>query len=406
MRVSLAAGGYAFMPRVRSLLLNTVTASQAVTVRDENLGSSDASANQKFTTTAAPILAGQRLAVREPDLPSSRERADIEGEEGPDAVSVKLDESERPVEVWVRWHEVPDFYGSRARDRHYVLNHLTGEVRFGDGLNGMIPPRGAGNLRLKFYRTGGGRAGNRAAGTITELKTTVPYVGGVVNAEPAAGGAEAESHESLTRRGPLTMRHRDRAVTVQDYEDIAMLASAEVARVKCVPLQDLTTKQTETGVVSLVVVPLSTEATPYPTLELLDAVRSYLDARRAAEARLVLVGPEYVRVTVSAEVVPKSPGVAGRLAEDVSAALSRFLHPLTGGAAGEGWGFGHKPHASDIYAVIESVEGVRYVRSLRLSGPKTPGGAEESPENFAKLPDGRDYFLVHSGQHKINLVFD
>ena len=405
-RVILAAGAYAFTPRVRSLLLNTVTASQAVTVRDENLGSSDASAGQKFKTTAAPVLAGQRLEVREPDLPSSGERAETEGEEGPDAVSVTLDETGRPVEVWVRWHEVPDFYGSRPRSRHYVLNHLTGEVIFGDGLNGMIPPRGAGSLRLKFYRTGGGRAGNRAAGTITELKTTVPYVDGVVNAEPAAGGAAAESPDSLIRRGPLAMRHRDRAVTAQDYEDIAMLASAEVARVKCVPLQDLTTKQTETGVVSLVVVPVSTEATPYPTLELLDAVRTYLDARRAAETRLVLVGPEYVRVAVSAEVVPESPEAAGRLAEVISAALSRYLHPLTGGAAGEGWGFGRKPHASDIYAVIESVKGVGYVRSLQLSGPKTPGGAEESPENFKKLPDGQDSFLVHSGEHKISLVFD
>jgi predicted phage baseplate assembly protein len=270
----------------------------------------------------------------------------------------------------------------------------------------MVPPRGAGNLRLTFYRTGGGRAGNRAAGTITELKTTVPYVNGVVNAEPATGGAEAESPDSLIRRGPVAMRHRDRAVTAQDYEDIAMLASPEVARVKCVPLKDLTTKQTQTGVVSLVIVPFSTEATPYPTLELLDAVRSHLDARRAAGARLVLVGPEYVRVTVGAEVVPGSPDTAGHLAEDVSAALTRYLHPLTGGAAGEGWGFGRKPHASDIYAVIESVAGVGYVRSIRLSGPKTPGGAEESPENFERLPDGQEFFLVHSGEHKIGLVYD
>jgi hypothetical protein len=56
--------------------------------------------------------------------------------------------------------------------------------------------------------------------------------------------------------------------------------------------------------------------------------------------------------------------------------------------------------------VIESVKGVGYVRSLQLSGPKTPGGAEESPENFKKLPDGQDSFLVHSGEHKISLVFD
>lgn len=409
-RVIWSAGEYQFNPRVRSLRLNTVMASQTLTVRDEHLGSSDASANQKFTTNAAPVLPGQRLVVREPDRPSAEERAQIEREEGPDAVAVTLDETERPVEVWVRWHEVPDFYGSGARDRHYVVNHLTGEVSFGDGLNGMIPPRGAGNLRLKFYQTGGGHAGNRPAGTINELKTTIPYIDEVSNAEPSAGGADAESRESLIRRGPRTIRHRDRAVTVQDYEDLALLASSEVARVKCFPVQDLDAgldldgwKQ---GVVSLVVVPRSTEAKPYPTLELLDAVRDYLEPRRAAEVvRLVIVGPKYVRVTVTAEVVPESAEAAGNLEAEVAGALAHYLHPLTGGSEERGWSFGRKPHASDLYAVIESVAGVGYVRSLKLDASAEVDGAEQ-PYDLDAIPDGQDYFLVYSGKHEISLVFE
>ena len=408
-RVSWASGQYQFVPRVRSVMLNTVMAAQTLSLRDENLGSSDASANQKFLTTAAPVLAGQRLEVREPDRPSSKERARIESEEGPDAISETLDELERPVEIWVRWHEVPDFYGSGARDRHYVVNHLTGEVSFGDGLNGMIPPRGAGNLRVKFYQTGGGRAGNRAAGTITELKTTVPYVDSVINTEPAAGGADAESRDSLIRRGPRTIRHRDRAVTAQDYEDLAMLASSEVARVKCFPLQDLAVgidlNESKKGVVSLVVVPYSTSAKPYPDLELFDTVRSHLERRRAAEARLVIVGPKYVRVAVRAEVVPSAAAAVGNLEANIVGALSRFLHPLTGGAEGAGWNFGRKPHASDIYAVIESVADVGYVRSLKLSAA-TEVGDVETPVDFDELSDGQDYFLVYSGEHEINLVLD
>lgn len=409
-RVVWASGQYQFNPRVRSLRLNTVMAAQTLTVRGEHLGSSDASAGQKFTTTAAPVLAGQRLEVREPDRPSAEERARIESEEGPDAVSETLDEAERPVEIWVRWHEVPDFYGSGARDRHYVLDHLTGEVSFGDGLNGMIPPRGAGNLRMKFYQTGGGRAGNRPAGKITELKTTIPYVDSVTNAEPASGGADAESRESLIRRGPRAIRHRDRAVTAQDYEDLAMMASTGVARVRCFPLQDLAAgldlRTWKPGVVSLVVVPFSTDPRPYPDLLLLDAVRSHLEPRRAAEvARLVIVGPKYISVTVRAEVVPESAASAGNLEAEIVGALSRFLHPLTGGAEGAGWSFGRKPHASDIYAVIESVAGVGYVRSLNLDAAEEVGGVVK-PISLDALPDGQDYFLVHSGGHEISLLFD
>jgi predicted phage baseplate assembly protein len=408
-RVAWASGQYQFNPRLRTLLLNTVMAAQTLTVRDENLGSSDASANQKFVTTAAPVLAGQRLEVREQDRPSSEERARIESEEGPDAITETLDEAERPIEIWIRWHEVPDFYGSGARDRHYVLNHMTGEVSFGDGLNGMIPPRGAGNLRLRFYQTGGGSAGNRAAGAITDLKTTVPYVDSVVNTESAEGGADAESRDSLIRRGPRTIRHRDRAVTQQDYEDLSMMASSAVARVKCFPLQDLAVgidlNQAQRGVISLVVVPNSTDAKPYPDLELLDTVRSYLERRRATESRLVIVGPKYVRVTVSAEVVPESAAAVGNLEANIVGALEAFLHPLTGGAEGAGWNFGRKPHASDVYAVIESVEGVGYVRALKLSAAMEVGGAEQ-PVDFEDLSDGQDYFLVYSGKHEVSLLFD
>lgn len=409
-RVGWASGQYQFNPRVRSLILNTVMAAQTLTVRGEVLGSSDASASQKFSTTAAPILAGQRLEVREPDRPTAEERARVESEEGPDAVNETLDETGRPLEIWVRWHEVSDFYGSGVRDRHYVVNHLTGEVQFGDGLNGMIPPRGAGNLRMSLYQTGGGRAGNRPAGAITEMKTTVPYIDGVGNREPAEGGADAESRDSLIDRGPRTIRHRDRGVTAQDYEDLAMMASSEVARVKCYPLQDLAVgfdlKQLKPGVVSLVVVPDSTDARPYPHLELLDTVRSHLERRRAAGVRLVLVGPKYVGVTVRATVVPEPAAAVSRLEASVVGALSRFLHPLTGGAGGKGWSFGRRPQVSDIYAVIESVADVRYVRRLQLSGTKESEGGGETPVELEKLPDGQDYFLVHSGEHKIDLAFD
>jgi baseplate J-like protein len=409
-RVLWASGEYQFNPRVRSLRLNTVMATQTLTVRDEHLGSSDASANQKFTTTATPVLHGQKLEVREPDRPSAEERARIEKEEGPDAVSETLDETERPIEIWVRWHEVPDFYGSGARDRHYVVNHLTGEVSFGDGLNGLIPPRGAGNLRLKFYQTGGGHAGNRAAGTITELKTTIPYIDEVTNAEPSEGGADAESRDSLIHRGPRTIRHRDRAVTVQDYEDLAMMASSEVARVKCFPLQDLAVgidlDDWKPGVISLVVVPHSTDAKPYPDLELLDAVHDHLETKRAAEVvRLVIVGPKYVRVKVLSEVVPESVEAVGNLETNVAGALSHFLHPLTGGSEGTGWSFGRRPHASDVYAVIESVAGVGYVRSLKLDATVEVDG-EEQPYDLDSMPDGQDYFLVYSGEHEISLVFE
>jgi hypothetical protein len=397
-RVRWESGEYRLAPRLSRMLLNTTLAVQAVTLRNEILGSSDGSENQRFNTTRTPILDDQQLEVREPELPPAEEQAIIMADEGEDAITVNRDATGSPVEIWVRWHPVPDFYGSGPRDRHYVLDHLSGEIRFGDSRNGLIPPVGTGNIRMASYRIGGGDVGNRAADTLIQLKTTVPYVDKVTNPEPAAGGAEAESQDSLLRRAPRALRHRHRAVSLEDYEDVALLASPGVARTKCIPLYDLVqdpdAKQSQPGTVSLIIVPLTTDSKPVPSLELLDQVQSYLDVNRIPTADLVLVGPEYIRVDVEVDLALVSPEGASTVERDAAQALARFLHPLTGGLDQTGWDFGRAPHSSDLYALLEAVPGVDHIRGLQVT---------ETEERPGALVTGR--FLVYSGQHSIHLTF-
>lgn len=402
-------GEYSSEPRINRLLLNTVMAVQAATIKDEIVGSSDASKGQRFRTTHAPVLEGQQLEVREPEMPSAREQERIRSEGGERAISVVSDQSGRPREIWVRWSQVPDFYGSEPRDRHYVMDHLTGEIRFGDGINGLIPPGGAGNIRMSLYRTGGGDSGNISTGILTQLKTTVPYVERVTNYEPATGGTSAETHDSLLRRAPRMIRHRGRAVTVEDYEDLALMASSEVARVCCVPLYDLAADPNgapvKPGAVSIIVVPRSTDAKPVPGLELIRRVRDFISARRIPTSRLAITGPKYIRVSVNAEVAPVSLEGAGEIDLAIYQSLVRFLHPLTGGLSGAGWDFGREPHKSDLYTLIESIPGVDHVRALEVIRIDDTTG--EKIETDASAGFGRgDRFLVYSGTHNITLRFE
>lgn len=399
LRVLWEQGEYSVQPRLQQLLLNTTTAVQSLTTLNEILGSSTGSKSQTFRSTRFPVLEGQRLEVREPELPSEDEQANLRREEGNDALEVVFDAAGRPRDIWVRWHEVPDFYGSGPRDRHYVMDHLTGEIRFGDGVGGRIPPIGASNLRLARYQSGRGSAGNRAAGTVTQLKTAVPYIEKVTNPEAAAGGADAEPLEVLYERMPRTLRHRDRAVAVEDYEDLAALASPEVARSACVPLRDLAADQLGAtpshGMVSVIIVPRTSDAKPQPTLELLQRVRSFLEERAPAEAGLSVVGPLYVRVDVRTEVAVSSVGDARAVERAVQERLATFLHPLTGGLNGKGWDFGRAPHRSDFMALIEGVPGVDHVRFLRIDETEDLPGVQRT---------GR--FLVYSGKHQIDLAFE
>ncbi len=400
------SGVYSLVPRLHSLLLNTVMAAHALTVTDETLGSSDGSAGQTFHTAHAPVLEGQRLEVREPELPSAEEHQKLKTESGEDSVIRLAAGTGEAQEIWVRWIAVPDFYASGRRDRHYVIESLSGEIRFGDGLNGMIPPSGSGNVKMILYRTGGGEAGNKPAGTITQLKTTVPYVEKVVNYEPAGGGADAETRDALIERAPRSIRHRGRAVTVEDYEDLARLASTAVARAKCVPLFDLEAeppRKSEPGAVSVIIVPRSKQPKPVPSVAMIDQVLDYLTARKAPSARLSVVAPEYVRVAVDVEAAVTSLDGANEIELAIATTLAQFLHPLTGGLDGKGWDFGRRPHKSDLYALIEGVAGVDHIRAL--------SAVSIDDRTSAQIPEISDddgtgsLFLVYSGTHTITLTF-
>ena len=231
LRVHWVEGEFLVPPRLRRLLTNTTWASQVSKIDSELLGSSNGNPDQTFYTAQSPVLPGQQLEVQE-NL-SDADRAAIEKGMGKEVIAEIRDEAGEIDQLWVRWEHKTDFYSSGKSDRHYLLDSLTGQVQFGNGQQGMIPPLGANNIRLT-YKTGGGKQGNKPAQAIAELKTTIPYIDSVTNLEAAGGGADRESLERVKERGPKTLRHRFRAVTQQDIEDLAFEASPDVARARAI----------------------------------------------------------------------------------------------------------------------------------------------------------------------------
>lgn len=388
LRARLDRGGYLIPPQLHNVLTNTIWSTHTRTLTNETLGSSNGEPGQVFRTTRVPVLPGQRIEVREPEMPSADERSMIEAEEGADAISTVTGRNDRPADIWVRWHHVRDFYASGPRSRHYTLDRVTGAIRFGDGQHGLVPPQGRANLRVAWYQTGGGSQGNRPANTITQLKSAVPYIDSVTNWSPAGGGANQETLEAIKERGPKTLRHRDRSVAISDFEDLALEASTSVARVKGLPAEN----SQMAGTVELIIVPRSAAAQPIPSLELLGRVEEHITARRSPTVTVRVVGPDWKRVSVTAEVVPLAPDAATDVQNAVIERLNAFLHPLTGGLDSTGWPFGRKPYRSDLFALIERTPGVDHVRRLIITEVDERGTAR--PERF----------LVYSGEHQITMV--
>lgn len=103
-------------------------------------------------------------------------------------------------------------------------------VEFGDGISGMIPSLS--HVIYAEYRVVDGLDGNVPAGTITEI-TSIPgltdaetiALTGVVtvtNDAAASGGTDPEELESIRYSAAQAYRTASRAVTLEDYQNIAL----------------------------------------------------------------------------------------------------------------------------------------------------------------------------------------
>lgn len=383
---------YTRSPRLLGIRTRSIGATVGVTqntlIRNEILGESDGRPGQSFQLLGTPVLPRQAneciLVTPSGGLPQI-------------------------------WQEVSDFANSGAEDLHYTIDSLTGTVQFGpliqesshlqeqtwlrDRLQnggvpllrgsegaavqiterqfGAVPPRGA-IVQMAAYRTGGGRRGNVQRGTIRIVKTAVPYIASVINHIPARNGMDAESLEDAALRVPRMLRTRDRAVTAEDFENLALEAGAgAIARALCLSPNS----REKAGQVRLLLVPqaninaldrgLGTDPDLLSlTPQMVERVLAYLDERRLLGVEVICQQPEYVGVSVQTEVFLEPEYNNPRAREQIlfllQVTLYRFLNPLTGGPEGNGWPFGRPVYPSDIINLLQKIPGVRYLGTVQL----------------------------------------
>jgi len=363
-------------PYLKVIRQNTIPAVNAVTIRDEVLGSSDGKPDQVFMLLHLPVLSGAQIAVREPDRPSEDElkqlRKELQKVDKSAQALLSAPDTASEKGVWVRWHQVSDFYASGPAGRHFTLDPIEGRVGFGDGKRGKIPPVGHDNIKAVSYRNHDGINGNAAIGTITALRNPsgdLANIKSVTNYEKAAGGSDAETVDEVKLRGPQRLKHRQRAVTIEDFAWLAREASGEVGQARCLPTRDCKGLP-KAGWVTVVITPKSKVAKPTPSPALLRCVEGYLKNRTLTNLKNVdhiyVKGPEYIEATVLAKVVPSEPKKSDDVELAILKRLETFLDPLRGGPDRTGWKLGRDVYLSEVYAEIEAVPGVDHAGKLRL----------------------------------------
>ena len=363
----------------------TVQAMHAETVAAEVLGLSEGVPGQVFRLGRGPIV-------------SDGESIEVEVAAG---------------SGWERWQEVDSFAGCDGQSQVFRIDRATGDIHFGPAVRepdgtlryyGAVPPKGA-PMRVPVYRVGGGPTGNVSAGTIRVLRSPVPQVDRVVNRRAAIGGVAPETVDEAKLRGPLALRTRDRAVTAEDYDQLARGAAPQVARVRTVSARG----DDEVGGVRVLVVPAASADAEgrlrfedlVPTPETLEAVATHIEERRTVGARVIVEPPYYQGITVVATLVARPRTSSEELQREAVLALNRYYSPLTGGPDGTGWPFGRPVQAGEVYAVLQRLPGTELVDEAVLFGADPVTGKRGKPVQRIDLDR---FALTFSYDHRIRVI--
>jgi predicted phage baseplate assembly protein len=272
----------------------------------------------------------------------------------------------------------------------------------------MIPPpddgsQSGGNLVATSYQYGGGSSGNVGATSLTKVLGNTGTVSfDANNVLPAAGGDDEESAADGVARAPAVVRSRYRAVSLADFEALAM-ETPDTRVVRAYALANSRPNYapgTTPGAVTVILVPDTPFATSItvpiglPTLTR-QAVQAYLDARRLITSELYTTQATFRKVTVTARITLAAGSSAAAGLSDALGALNTYFHAIVGGDDGLGWPFGGTIYFSRVFKILlDGVPNVTLVENVTIAlDTATPVSCLDVPLNAGEL--------LYSGQHQI-----
>ena len=277
-------------------------------------------------------------------------------------------------DVYSKWTQVQHLIDYGPSDTVYTVflndtNVVT--VNFGDGVSGAIPTAYS-EIRAQ-YIIGGGTVGNVTANTINNIfyvtglsESQLTALQGsitVTNPGTGIGGSDPESNEQIRIAAPASIRSGNRAISLNDFADIALSVSG-VGKAKA--------NATIWTSVTVYIAPSRTalDTDPQPGLDDNgDPSAEYLRLKTDVEAALsdkILIGttvtvqpPTYTDVVVNLQYAILDQYTSAEVESNIKTAL------LTGFGY-VGVNFKDTIYPQDIEFVIQQAPGVKTVKVLDL----------------------------------------
>ncbi|NIR30207.1 MAG: hypothetical protein GWN84_13030 [Gammaproteobacteria bacterium] len=325
------------------------------------------------------------------------------GEVAPQStLHVEVEEPGAATDVWDEVISLVHSDDSEEEGDHFAVE--TDELqrtrlRFGNGVNGRLPPAGA--IVHCEYQIGAGHAGNVGADALVHFQALpIPHAADIVavwNPFDVTDGRDPEPVEKILRNAPEAYAVRQlRAVTLADYirraEEVDGVSRA-VARYAW------------TGSWRTVRVCIDPEGTTELKAELREAVAAHLESVRLIGEDLEIRPPRFVPLDIEVSLCVQPDFWP----EDLRFVLEQefsdgytpdgrrgFFHP-------DEWTFGQPLHRSQIEGRVQRVAGVEHIVAISMQRFNEPTPGTPNPAVLEVAFD--EIFEVHNDPDHLELGF-
>ncbi len=242
--------------------------------------------------------------------------------------------------------------------------------------------------------------------TIKKMETEVGTVKKIEQPYASFGGRMAEQPAQFYVRASERLRHKNRAVTIWDYEHLVLEQFPAVYKAKCLNHTG-PGGEFSPGDVTMVLVPQLRNQHAVDPLQpkfsaaVLREVEAFLKKLGSKFVRVTADNPDYEQVQLAASVKFWEGFEAGFYTAQLSRDLVRHLTPWAF-EEGRELQFGGSVHLSQVIAFAEQLEYVDYLENFSLHRVLTGGGISENLHEIT--PGNSKTILVSAKTHLIQPV--
>ncbi len=257
------------------------------------------------------------------------------------------------------------------------------------------------------------------ASTITKLQQPDSSIKKVEQPYSSFGGRYTEDTQSFYTRVSERLRHKNRAITIRDVEQLVLEEFPDIHKVKCLnhtrlemDVTPIVYNELAPGHVTVITIPdlksknAINPLRPYTSRSRLSSIKSFLQARANCNMKWHVENPSFEEIRVKAEVILTdiAAGNAAFYEKQLKDDLLKYLTPWAY-TLNTDIRFGGKIAKSSIINFVEELEYIEVILNMKLFHNKMDGTPESAEKDEISASTARSVLVsAAASKHDITIT--